>query len=210
MNFLAVRLEHVDSVAKTNILPGLLVCPRFFHLHRLYFSPRRLNPPPQRACDRPGELLHSAWSPSSNAAFTTSILGNAGLWQTDSESSPLASEPFRRFIIQSGSSSKCVLFPPPCCSRTNTDLSRRGDLPATEPPSSNKRDLYRGKKSVLLWCLTQAANSFAARRRQPDCRVVLWVYRCWLSWWHDLQCTTPSGQQRPNCLLCLVNIWHLQ
>lgn len=110
MNFLAVRLEHVDSVAKTNILPGLLVCPRFFHLHRLYFSPRRLNPPPQRACDRPGELLHSAWSPSSNAAFTTSILGNAGLWQTDSESSPLASEPFRRFIIQSGSSSKCVLF----------------------------------------------------------------------------------------------------
>lgn len=31
----------------TNMLPGLLVCPRFFHLHRLYFSPWCLNPPPQ-------------------------------------------------------------------------------------------------------------------------------------------------------------------
>lgn len=49
-----------------------------------------------------------------------------------------------------------------------------------------QRSLQR--KSCLLWCLTQAAKSFAPKRVQPDWGVVTWVYYRRLPWWHNLQC----------------------
>lgn len=177
-----------------NILPGLLACPRFFHLRRLYFSPWRLNPPPQRACGRPRELLHSAWSHSSNAPFTTSILRNAGLWQTDSESSPLASELFRRFIIQSGSSSKCVFFfffysLLLACKYRFISLRWFAGYWAAE--QQQQRSL-QGKK---VFCSDVWHKRLIHSRQNAGSRTgeSFWVYRCRLPWWHNVQCTTPSG-----------------
>lgn len=152
--------------------------------------------PPKGAAPLAPQLDHILAAHRSRHPFS----GNAGLRQTDSEGSPLASEPFRRFIMQSGSSSKCVPPLPLACKYRF--ISPRW-LACYWDAERQQQTSLQGK-SCLLWCLTQAAKSFAPKREQPDWRVVVWVHYRQLPWWHNPQCKTPShGTQSPTCGLLL-------